>query len=294
MKNLIKKNITLMKKIFVFLCIGSFLFSCKKSTTVNNNVPVSYLSSVRTYNSSASHLTIDSFEYDGNHDIAKYLQYLYDTNTVSNTTILDSDIITFSFASNSLLPTSYTSFDGSFTAVDLLYYDAQNRIIKDTCISNSSPYVINLGAGYFSYPNNEIVVAFDSLYMPSVNWNMIDTLFLNNNNVIGQHVYDNYSGEASVYSFNSLASSYKNGFSNVTNPGYYPNVAKTIGPLLFVLSSYSIPSVIGFVDFISGKLTSSTSVGSNTVYTNIINTDSQGRVTQLSIGSDNKVLFSYY
>jgi hypothetical protein len=276
-----------MKNWPLFLCIGLFVLSCKKSGSSNNVVTSSsdYLSSVT--NSSPRTKLVDSFTYDNSHRLAGLAQYAYDTS--SGSPVFNSWKVSFTLPADGSAPAAYTYSDNQGNNdPHQLYYDGQGRISKDTSVSGSG-FVI-----YFSYPGSDIAikVLFDGTPLN----NQIDTLFLNNGNVGSEHIYfPNNAGTA-----DSLEGNLQFGYGTDPNPAYHSGQLANVSPLLHILQFDGYGS---FMDPISQRaLNSAAGAGdglpvSTTVNYNQTN-DSKGRLSQMTANvggfGNSTILFAYY
>ncbi|HTB52550.1 MAG TPA: hypothetical protein VK718_07235 [Ferruginibacter sp.] len=285
-----------MQKAILVLVLSVFLFSCKKGIIIihkpgkTTNAPGGddtnpYLSSIRIDYGNGKVAT-DSFSYDANHDLVKFIQYT----TVNGATPLynTNDTITFSFAANGQGPVSYRS--SMFDVTHQLLYDANSRIIKDS-VSNVATSNYNvIATSSYSYPNNSIVytalgvVAWTNSYpgTPIYQPVVIDTITIADQNIDGlkeNNVPTTASGSSSFSQFGYPATSY-------TNPAYHAAISSTIGPLLFNLIStqqtaFKTSGLSNFyVDFISKDLPNSIVTNGNqpTVDNDTYTLDAQGRV----------------
>jgi hypothetical protein len=275
-----------MKKLAVLCCVAVILFSCtkgKNNSPVVNDLPTtsdsSYLASIKNY--APGYKLVDSFGYDTGKRVTSFVQYVFDSTQGSphagHTTMM------FSYAnSNSVVPASYTAtyLGGATNEVHQLYYDNQNRIIKDTASAAGSGFKVT----YYAYSNNSIIstVLFDGTYDDT----QVDTMFLNNGNIAQTNIYYHQSPD-SAYTILS--------FSSYNNPGYHSAIASTIGPLLNI---FSIDNFAG-IDFVSKKLAIGASVtddGSTPAsITYTVTPDSKGRVGELTNpGLSGESIYSYY
>jgi hypothetical protein len=168
--------------------------------------------------------------------------------------------------------------------VHQLYYDGQNRIVKDSGISGTG-YV-----NYISYPGSNIVsrVLFDG----TAGNDQVDTVFFTNGNVTSQHIY--YPNNAGTT--DSLSGSPRYGYSASVNPLYHAGIAATTGVLLNLLAYDGFGGMIDFlsVDAINtasnlgGGLAPGTTLNFNVV------ADSKGRVAFLALSGAFTISFNYY
>ncbi|PWT71251.1 MAG: hypothetical protein C5B59_18595 [Bacteroidetes bacterium] len=217
------------------------LFSCNKdnSASGSSNSSTTLLSSARFY--THSNQIVDSFSYDSAKRLVRFAQHGYDTS--AGYPVQDSIITEFSFPTNHSLPDSYTYLDGrqGIPVHHQLFYDAQNRIIKDTSASGTG-FVT-----YYSYSENTIVstVLFEGSNNPGDY--QIDTMFMSNGDIQREHIYyPNLSGTGDSLSANLFL-----GYSAYPNPGYQSSISQSVGPLLFILT---YDGYGGFTDFISRNL----------------------------------------
>ncbi len=260
-------------------------FSCSKSGNTNNSNG-SLLVSVTEYQSApVITKTVRNFSYDQNQELGAVHTHTYDTS--GGQAYLDSSLITYPSSSATTPPASYdivwlvgTTIPATgATEHHLLYYDGQDRIIKDstsskTVISNTNP---NLFTTYFIYNNSTIVAQY--LYPdpnhPGFNlMNMLDTFSLFNGNLANSVQYSVAVGDTSILETDAYS------FSNSKNPLYESMLANRLGAALRFNN-------IG--DFISPYLMSqwTMNMGGNNQFTRNYNwvTDSLGRVVQ-GFGTD--------
>ena len=281
------RSLSYRASLFVFGGLALLAGSCKKSSSGPNQPSnSSYVSSVRAHTSQVQ--LVDSFTYDNAHRLTVFAQYDYDTTT--GTPVSDGLIATFSYTGSSQLPASYTAVQLSNPAnsdLHKLYFDGQNRIVKDTSISGSG-YV-----NYFSYPGGNLVskVLFDG----TAGNDQVDTSFLSNGNISSQHIYyPNNAGTA-----DSLSGAPQYGYSSSLNPLYHTEIAGSVGLLLNLLA---IDGYGGISDFVSPNAVNKESNLGNGIpaaYTLNFNltSDSKGRVYLVgfsSPGGSSSILYTYY
>jgi hypothetical protein len=272
-----------MKYVHLLLFSLILLFSCSKSGNTNNSNS-SLLVSVTEYQSAPIITkTVRNFSYDQNQQLGAVHTHTYDT--LGGQAYLDSSLITYPSSSPTTPPASYDILwvMGSVNPVQsatehhLLYYDGQNRIVKDsisgkTNISNSpNSYTTN-----FIYGNSNIIAQY--LYQnpsgPDINSMVaLDTFTIVSGNLGNTIQYNVQPGDTSFYRSDSYL------FSNSKNPLYESTLANRLGAVLRFNN-------IG--DFISPYLMSqwTMNMGGNQ-FTRNYNwvTDSLGRVTQ-GFGTD--------
>lgn len=279
-----------MKKIhFLYLCLPLFIFSCKKNGSSAPAVDATqfYLASVRAY--SPGFLDLDSFTYNSNHLLSRYVQYSFDSTGGSPTG--DSLIYNFSFSGNSKVPSSYAFTDpaGGITSPQghQLFYDGQNRIVEDSNLNGS------LYKTTYSYPGNNLASNVGFYFFGSVYRK--DTLIFSNGNLSSERIY--YPNSAGTG--DSLAGTYNFNYSSYGNPAYHPEIAGTIGHLLFNLS---YDGTQNYGDFNSKDFVKSLSViqpgvpGIPISYN--LTLDSKGRISQVTTSiyppSQYRIVFTYY
>jgi hypothetical protein len=237
------------------------------------------LASIKSY--SPGYKSVDSFGYDAGNRLTSFVQSIFDS-TQGGAPVSGYTAMIFSYTnSNSIVPAFYTAnYSDGTSEVHQLYYDNQNRIIKDTTSAVGSGYVVT----YYSYPNNNIAstVLFDGTYDDT----QVDTMYLSNGNITNTSIYYPQTPDSAYATLS---------FSSYTNPGYHSAIATTIGPLLNIFSI----DAFGGIDFVSQKTAISTSViddGSPAMgVTYTITPDSKGRVGQLTIpGVSGESIYSYY
>jgi hypothetical protein len=274
-----------MKYSYLILLSLALLFSCNKSGTTNNSNS-SLLVSVTEYQpGSISTKTVRNFSYDQNQQLGAVHTHTYDTSGAQ--VYLDSSLITYPSSSATTPPASYdivwmvgTTIPASgATEHHLLYYDAQDRIIKDsitskTNISNTSP---NLFTTKFIYTNSMIVaqLLYPDPNHPGLNlMNALDTFTLLNGNLVNNIQYVVAPGDTTIFRDDVFQ------FSTNKNPLYEASLSNRLGAVLRFTN-------IG--DFISPYLMSQWTgyLVSNGQFTRNYNwvTDSAGRVVQ-GFGTD--------
>ncbi len=260
-------------------------FSCSKSGNTNNSNS-SLLVSVTEYQTApVITKTVRNFSYDQNQELGAVYTHTYDTS--GGQAYLDSSLITYPSSSATTPPTSYdivwmigTTIPATgATEHHLLYYNGQDRIIKDstsskTVISNTNP---NLFTTYFIYNNSNIVAQYlypDPNHPGSSLMNSLDTFSLFNGNLANSVQYSVAVGDTSILESDAYS------FSNSKNPLYESTLANRLGAALRFNN-------IG--DFISPYLMSqwTSNMGGNNQFTRNYNwvTDSLGRVVQ-GFGTD--------
>jgi hypothetical protein len=270
--------------LFLFLSLVMLAGSCKKSGS-GNNTPSnsSYVSSESIY--SPQTRLVDSFTYDNTHRLTVFTQIKYDTTSGSPQS--DTMITSFSYFGENQFPDIYRitqTPNAQYGDVHQLYYDGQNRMVKDSGISGTG-YV-----NYFSYPGSNIVsrVLFDG----TASNDQVDTIFFTNGNVTSQHIYyPNNAGTA-----DSLSGSPRYGYSTSVNPLYHAGIAGTAGILLNLLAYDGFG---GYVDFLSADAINMASnlgggLPAGTVLNFTVVPDSKGRVAWLTISGAFTISFNYY
>lgn len=244
--------------------------SCKKSGGPGggsaNGSPY-YLASARNY--SPGTLSIDSFDYNGDHLLTRYAQYIYDTSYGSP--VFDSLVTIFSYNAGSQVPASYVLshiIGGTTDENHLLAFDGQNRLIRDSCIEQQS-FVVT----HYTYSGENLVaeVVFSNVGFLD---NQLDTLYVNNGNVVSEwFYYPNSAGTA-----DTVVGGETFQYSNEANPLYHTQISGPLGHLLFILSFDGLQN---FVDFNSKYLaSSSTLLPSPRQFSYNYTTDSRGRVVK--------------
>jgi hypothetical protein len=274
-----------MKYVHLLLISLVLFLSCSKSGNTNNSNG-SLLVSVTEYQSApVITKTVRNFSYDQNQELGAVYTHTYDT--LGGQAYLDSSLITYPSSSATTPPASYdivwivgtTTPATGATEHHLLYYDGQDRIIKDstsskTVIANTNP---NLFTTYFIYNNSTIVAQYlypDPNHPGSSLMNALDTFSLFNANLVNSIQYNVAVGDTSVLRTDTYL------YSTSKNPLYESTLANRLGAALRF-------NDIG--DFISPYLMSqwtsnSAATGQFTRNYNWV-TDSLGRVTQ-GFGTD--------
>jgi hypothetical protein len=280
-----------MKKLTLSLSIALlFLYSCKKSNSGSAPSSNYYLSSVvaigtATTSNPQSGQIVDSFNYDTLHRINTYIESDYDSSQFGPE--LSTWNIQFIYQGSNSWPSSYNYSDGGSIGgpygSHLLSYDAEHRIMRDSCLNGSGDYTD------FSYTNNSIVITFfdGGTILPA----SVNTYFISNGNVSKETLASpQVSSSLGVVNYT---------YSSIANPAYHPLIFNSIGPLLTALNLSA-----GTVDFISQNAWQGTSQAVSvslpdflTNYT--LDTDNKGRLSKMTLNSDssggwNTILFNYY
>jgi hypothetical protein len=277
-----------MKKLPVSLCIlGLFLvFSCKKSNGDATAAANAYVSSVITYSPQSQ--LVDSFTYDSSRRLTQFSQLAYDS--TSGFPQFATYSVDFAYDGSNTTPSSLTVIDissGNFGDKHILSFDGQGRIVKDTSLSGSG-YV-----GFYSYPGNNIasVVLFEG----TAQNNVIDTLFMTNDNMGEERVYNaQIPGQPDVLDGDIVF-----GFSSTANPVFHHAISNAIGPLL---TNFALNGFGGVTDFNSKNIFDRISgagpgvpVGFSANYT--LTNDGKGRLSKMmgsSGGNYATTVFNYY
>lgn len=265
------------------LCLAAVLIfsSCHHGGGSDGGNPVnnSYLASVRTI--APGTLLIDSFTYDDQHRVGRFAQY--ETDGSNNGKI----IMDFSFSGSNTPPTGYTRIEnGGSPDEHTLTYDGQGRIMKDTGVSGTH-FVT-----YYTYSGSYIIskILFDG----TENDAQIDTLTITNGNVTSERVWGEDQGAWEDQGEIVL------GRATAANPGYKEQVAKTVGPLLYVLSVYNYG---GYGDYISKAVMNKITGNAEGIPPSGLNysatLDASGRVSALTasglgVPAGVKTVFTYY
>jgi|GEM_PF-941077 len=252
----------------LFLVFPVLFLSCKKdSGTSDVSATASHITAV--YAQDDHYVHVDSLNYDSNGRIARIRQWTYDTTAGVTFPVLDSTDYTFVFSGNGTVPASFTMTSSYITGTEshILYYDSQNRIVKDSLVNLSDGnfvsanyrYGTNLLAFDVYKRNNNIVVKAetDSLF-PAANGNIYNANlhYLDYNNQIAEEKYITT-------------------FSTYSNPFYNKAVAESVGMFLSGLLA---------LDFISPNMFSTTSTTSSSGYSDMLSytwtRDAKGRVVK--------------
>jgi hypothetical protein len=278
-------------RISVCLCVSAIILaaSCTKTTPppgggsgsgTPNPTNGNFLSSIR--NSVSGISTLDSFTYDNSNRLISIIV----PNNGGQTT-------TFTYSGSSPVPASYKITNSQSNEEDhQLWYDGQNRIIKDSTLSGSLGNAGNVT--YYSYANGIIVAQTVGKNGPSAG-QVVDSAFLSNGNVASLHTYEiGATGTPQDTVLDSVQFTYN----SIVNPAFHQSIASTIGPLL---------TNVGGFDFVSGygvtTAKSWSKVGSLATTTNIQTyswtLDSKGRgatetITDSKAGVVDSFSFNYY
>ncbi len=217
-----------MKKLYLLSAFAFILFSCQKEVTNgSSNASSKRLSSFRVYNAPAHSLRIDTFFYNSGGYIQRYKSVNYDS--TANPMITDSADYNFTFANSAAPPTSYTLINlhkGVPIATSEshnLFYDSQNRLLKDTLIFGEN---ISHAAVYYSYTANLVTYEQYSSTTTGLEKNEVDSFFISNGNLKTLNTYYYYPPD--VYPFYQDVQ-----FSSYTNPFYNKAVANSLGVLFY-------------------------------------------------------------
>lgn len=259
-----------MNKILLFAVFGFIFISCKKDYVTEKPVTTSHLTSLTIYNTLDHIVEIDSFLYDANGQIAKYRNWSWDS--TQTPMITDSAYYNFSFSGTNVFPTSYTlafiQKGSTLSSMEThnLYYDNQNKVIKDSFMDGGVNY---RGVLYFHYNTSNITYDF---FTSTINSNAVekirtDSLFITSGNVTNLHSY--YYSPAIIYNYLQEVR-----FSTYPNPLYNKDLASGIGAFFRAAID---------ADFISPYMTnyvSNTYPPQADVFTSNFNwvTDTQGRI----------------
>jgi hypothetical protein len=268
----------------IIQCLGFSLLislvSCVKSTSPvgtsgtsdsSNPSNSSYLSSIRSNSSLLPQ--VDSFTYDGSNRLMTII--VIATDSFSSSSGAEARV-TFTYSGSNAIPASYTIDNPNGTnGLHQLYYDGQNRVIKDTALDGTGV------ATKWSYPNGNIV----SIMGGASGEQTIDTLFFDNGNLTARHSYiANNAGTA-----DTLLGSTQYTYTSIVNPCYHQAIAGTFGPLL---NNLVIDG--GYTDFVSGYGISTATISASSIglhglpspestQTFAWTTDSKGRAAILKV-----------
>jgi hypothetical protein len=266
-------------KSFSFLALSLLFFaSCTKhSGSGNGTVASSTVLSLHTSDPSANEFVTDSFNYDVNGRLAGYRQSVYFGTPGAQSS--DSTAIVFDFPGSSTIPSGYTlrSTPGVFHNPEeshLLYYDNQNRIIKDSMLDIQPGIGIKYTSSTINFRYGSNIIIKEQILKPPPSSSIVpatkDSLIisaagnLTNDNLLYYYPGTNDSGN--IYLINT--------FTGLTNPFYNKKIAASIGPLL---------SQICNNDFISLNIFITKSQGATPqnfeTFSFIWSTDTEGRVS---------------
>jgi hypothetical protein len=273
-----------MKTLLIFALFVLLGTSCKKSNSANTDSNPSYLSSV--VNLGSQQRTVDSFYYDQQHRLDTMSQTIYDTTT--GTPQYNNWTVVFLYQGDDTQPSYYNYYDitlGGFGDYHLLSYDASSRITKDTSLSGSG-YVT-----YYSYPNNNI--AGTTLFEGTAETNLMDTLYIQSNNLIREVVYvPVIPGQA-----DELLGTDNYTPSTTANPAYHQPIANSMGPLLFTLQFVNHGSITDFIskNAFSNDLITSPSGSPDLSHQYTQTKDGKGRLVKMTlVGGTASIEYSYY
>jgi hypothetical protein len=190
----------------------------------------------------------DSFTYDNSN---RLISIALPGNNGGQTT-------TFSYSGSNTVPASYTvknSLLPNNQEVHQLWYDGQNRIVKDSTISGGngggvihlgdSSVVVNINnAGnvtYYTYPQGNIATLTTGK-TGAAGGQIIDTFYLSNGNVASLHSL--IIGAAGAPQ-GTVADSTQYTYNTIVNPQFHQSIASTWGPLLTNLGGYDAVSGYG-------------------------------------------------
>lgn len=237
--------------------------SCSHHNDAGGGNPVnnSYLKSA--YTSSPGEVLIDSFTYDDQKKVASYGQYV--TNN-GNSYFVRFD---FTFSGSNTLPDSYLYSDNANNQeTHQLTFDGQGRITEDTCAT--SHFVT-----HYIYSGNYIICTI--LFEGTMDDGQIDSLLVTNGNLTAEKVWGTNNGAWEKQADVTY------GHATAANPGYKAEIAGSVGPLLYVLTTYSYG---GWSDYISkSTMNKVTGVGDGLPpggFSYSVNADGSGRVSKLT------------
>jgi hypothetical protein len=246
------------------------MYSCKKNSSSNNSQTNSQLASIHIYIPVTTNATTDTFVYDANQRLVRF--GFNNIDTAGGLSYPDTGSYYFTYNGSSSLASSF-HFLRSQTInagqppipedqTDNLFYDSQNRLIKDTLAANQIPANVPDSGVWYLYSGSTIAV------ITGDNKNSIDILdsfYLTNGSITRWAEYDPVQAGVGSVDTSILAFS----FSSYANPAYNSAIALTTG--IFLLENTGL-------DAVSKNLPTAAK----------FNTDSQGRVTS-TIGTDGTV-----
>jgi hypothetical protein len=184
-------------------------------------------------NTSGGVTTTDSFKYDN----SKRLTSIIVLNGQTSTT-------TFTYSGSATFPSSYTvenSLVPNNPENHQLWYDGQNRIVKDSTLSGGNLGGTNSNAGnvtYYSYPSG-MIATLSVGKNGAAGGQVIDTFFLSNGNVVSAHLL---SIGAAGDPQGTVSESIQVTYNSIVNPQFHQAVSSTWGPLLTTLGGYDAVS----------------------------------------------------
>jgi hypothetical protein len=269
-----------LKSSVVLLFISCLFFSCKKSSPVNpNNGTGAQIASLKVYNAADHIIGIDTLIYNSDGNLVGYKSWTIDS--TNGPVITDSASYSFAWTSGATGPASYTVsslVNGGFPApmeTHQLYYDNQNRIIKDSLMSGGDGSRI---VALYGYNGNLLTIDLFSNTGSYLEYEK-DTLSISGSNIskLSNH-WDLSSNQFTTYQQYT--------YGNSPNPLYNKALSNALGALLYdVLRG----------DFISTQLVTviqAQDVSDGSTYTEDYQwtLDSKGRVVS---GHDNTNQFFY-
>jgi len=198
--------------------------SCQKDIVSSDNVPATSPHLISIYDYDTDYLHVDSFSYNTSGYLIRAQTWTYDG--VGAIKISDNSDFIFSFSGNSTVPSSYTlSFmtTGPNNPIEkhALYYDIQNRIVKDSFLNGAI--------------NSTVVTSYryDSNLIISDEFVKTSTGLVNS---ITDTVFMSASGNVTHFGFYNLSSNYGGQhlytYSSNLNPCYDKTLAESLGPWL--------------------------------------------------------------
>jgi hypothetical protein len=223
-----------MTKHLLILIIPILALSCKKDISTSSvNASAGTTTSYSYYSPANHYFEKDTLLYNTNQNLVKISHYDYDSSAGPTLVYVDSGSYTFTVNPSTGYPSSYTilwyssALDVSQDEIHNLFYDNQNRLIKDSLAQNLvSSNDAHLRV-YYTYSGNNIFCnAYSQSSPDSISYT--DTITLNNGNVIRRSAY---TGDLSS-NFQVVFDTVYN-YSDYVNPLYNANLALNIGLLLF-------------------------------------------------------------
>ena len=175
------------------------LCSCTKNTNSSSNNGVL---PIKTVIQKLGFEEVDNCIYDSYNRLTNYTHVIYDSTNLSD---VNPDVYSFSYNGTDSIPVGYTLRTSMYDVNNnlqvsndfhILFYNAQNQLIKDSCTNNP-----NVNTANYSYSGNIFVIN---------KTNPVDSFFYSNQNILRQ---SHTSGLA-------VTSNYTYTYTNYLNPIY--------------------------------------------------------------------------
>jgi hypothetical protein len=265
-----------MKRAVTFLPVLCLLISCSKNSATPDPAPstASRITSSYRYYPDGQSANTRIYTYDSNNNLIKI--YMREQDTAGNPyKFIDSGSMYFAIDPSTHLPASYYSdwFDSDFgngrQTNHILYYNNQHQLIKDSLLASNN----NAADHDLFFYASQLIIWQSATNQHSGNAQLLDSMFLSNNNLIRKLSY--YWDDDLTYAY-KLSDDWKVVPTNYTNPFYDPVLSPSIGAFLLCA---------GVDEFISQNLTNDDGF----TYT----TDAKGRVISGTGPDGGIVKFTY-